>query len=143
MTNQASRPLVSRSLKRTNGGSQRTKSSASTASPPKDAPARKRSKTSTRRSHSLRARSANQSPTTTSASGESTPRRSPRNREPPMHRGSIPTSRWFGVGSPARKSLKMLIDNGYYPQDRTGSHLKPRYEHPETGEVRNVTVDAR
>lgn len=28
----------------------------------------------------------------------------------------------------------------YYPVDRTGSHLKLRYEHPETGEVRNVTV---
>lgn len=24
---------------------------------------------------------------------------------------------------------KVLIDNGYYPQDRTGSHLKLRYEH--------------
>lgn len=35
---------------------------------------------------------------------------------------------------------KALINNGYYPQDRTGSHLKLRYEHPETGEVRNVTV---
>ncbi|CCQ34847.1 hypothetical protein (UPF0395) [Halorhabdus tiamatea SARL4B] len=28
----------------------------------------------------------------------------------------------------------------YYPVDRTGSHLKPRYQHPNTGEVRNVTV---
>ena len=34
----------------------------------------------------------------------------------------------------------VLIDNGYYPVDRTGSHLKLRYEHPQTGEVRNVTV---
>ncbi|WP_256686772.1 type II toxin-antitoxin system HicA family toxin [Halococcus qingdaonensis] len=34
----------------------------------------------------------------------------------------------------------VLIDNGYYPQDRTGSHLKLRYEHPETDEVRTVTV---
>lgn len=34
----------------------------------------------------------------------------------------------------------VLIDNGFYPVDRTGSHLKLRYEHPETGEVRNVTV---
>lgn len=34
----------------------------------------------------------------------------------------------------------VLIDNGYYPVDRTGSHLKLRYEHPNTGEVRNVTV---
>lgn len=28
----------------------------------------------------------------------------------------------------------------YQPVDRTGSHLKLRYVHPETGEVRNVTV---
>jgi predicted RNA binding protein YcfA (HicA-like mRNA interferase family) len=34
----------------------------------------------------------------------------------------------------------VLIDNKYYPIDRTGSHLKLRYEHPQTGEVRNVTV---
>lgn len=34
----------------------------------------------------------------------------------------------------------VLIDNKYYPVDRTGSHLKLRYEHPQTGEVRNVTV---
>ncbi|MFB6293448.1 MAG: type II toxin-antitoxin system HicA family toxin [Halonotius sp.] len=34
----------------------------------------------------------------------------------------------------------VLIDNGYYPVDRTGSHLQLRYEHPETGEVRTVTV---
>lgn len=35
---------------------------------------------------------------------------------------------------------KVLIDMGYYPVDRSGSHLKLRYEHPETGEVRNVTI---
>ena len=35
---------------------------------------------------------------------------------------------------------KVLIENRYYPQDRTGSHLQLRYEHPETGEVRTVTV---
>ena len=29
---------------------------------------------------------------------------------------------------------------GYQPVDRTGSHLKLRYIHPETGETRNVTV---
>lgn len=29
---------------------------------------------------------------------------------------------------------------GYTPVDRTGSHLKLRYVHPETDEVRNVTV---
>lgn len=34
----------------------------------------------------------------------------------------------------------VLIDNGYYPVDRTGSHLKLRYENPQTGEIRNVTV---
>jgi predicted RNA binding protein YcfA (HicA-like mRNA interferase family) len=34
----------------------------------------------------------------------------------------------------------VLIDNKYYPQDRTGSHLKLRYVHSETGEVRNVSV---
>lgn len=34
----------------------------------------------------------------------------------------------------------VLIDNRYYPEDRTGSHLKLRYEHPETGAVRTVTV---
>jgi predicted RNA binding protein YcfA (HicA-like mRNA interferase family) len=33
-----------------------------------------------------------------------------------------------------------LIDMQYYPVDRAGSHLKLRYEHPDTGEVRNVTV---
>jgi len=35
---------------------------------------------------------------------------------------------------------KVLITMGYTPVDRTGSHLKLRYEHPKTGEVRNVTV---
>ena len=34
----------------------------------------------------------------------------------------------------------VLIDHGYYPTDRTGSHLQLRYEHPTTGQVRNVTV---
>jgi len=34
----------------------------------------------------------------------------------------------------------VLIDNGYYPVDRTESHLQLRYEHPKTGEIRNVTV---
>lgn len=29
---------------------------------------------------------------------------------------------------------------GYTPVERTGSHLKLRYDHPETDEVRNVTV---
>jgi predicted RNA binding protein YcfA (HicA-like mRNA interferase family) len=35
---------------------------------------------------------------------------------------------------------KVLINMGYTPIDRTGSHLKLRYEHPKTGEVRNVTI---
>jgi len=34
----------------------------------------------------------------------------------------------------------VLIDHGYYPTDRTGSHLQLRYEHPTTDEVRNVIV---
>ena len=34
----------------------------------------------------------------------------------------------------------VLRDHGFRPVDRTGSHLKLRYEHPETGEVRVVTV---
>lgn len=29
---------------------------------------------------------------------------------------------------------------GYQPVDPAGSHLKLRYVHPETGEIRNVTV---
>jgi len=35
---------------------------------------------------------------------------------------------------------KVLDDMGYKPVSRTGSHLKLRYKHPETGEVRNVSV---
>jgi predicted RNA binding protein YcfA (HicA-like mRNA interferase family) len=34
----------------------------------------------------------------------------------------------------------VLTSHGYHPVDRTGSHLKLRYEHPDTGEVRVVTV---
>ncbi|MFB6183771.1 MAG: type II toxin-antitoxin system HicA family toxin [Haloarculaceae archaeon] len=33
-----------------------------------------------------------------------------------------------------------LVEMGYQPVDRTGSHFQLRYVHPETGEVRNVTV---
>ncbi|MEF8821269.1 MAG: type II toxin-antitoxin system HicA family toxin [Halovenus sp.] len=29
---------------------------------------------------------------------------------------------------------------GYQPVDRAGSHLKLRYIHPETGEIRNLTI---
>lgn len=39
-----------------------------------------------------------------------------------------------------REVAKALTEMGYQPVDRTGSHLKLRYVHPETGEVRNVTV---
>jgi predicted RNA binding protein YcfA (HicA-like mRNA interferase family) len=39
-----------------------------------------------------------------------------------------------------REIAKALTDMGYAPVDRTGSHLKLRYVHPETGEVRNATV---
>ncbi|MDJ1433049.1 type II toxin-antitoxin system HicA family toxin [Halostagnicola sp. A-GB9-2] len=39
-----------------------------------------------------------------------------------------------------REIAKVLKDHGYVPVDRTGSHLKLRYEHPETGEVRVVSV---
>lgn len=34
----------------------------------------------------------------------------------------------------------VLMRHGFEPVDRTGSHLKLRYEHPETDEVRVVTV---
>lgn len=33
-----------------------------------------------------------------------------------------------------------LIEMNYVPVDRTGSHLKLRYVHPETGETRTVSV---
>ncbi|ELY86760.1 MULTISPECIES: type II toxin-antitoxin system HicA family toxin [Natrinema] len=39
-----------------------------------------------------------------------------------------------------REIAKVLQDHGFRPIDRTGSHLKLRYEHPETDEVRTVTV---
>ena len=39
-----------------------------------------------------------------------------------------------------REIVSVLTDFGYTPVDRTGSHLKLRYVHPETGEIRNVTV---
>ena len=35
---------------------------------------------------------------------------------------------------------KVLTDMKYQPVDRTGSHLKLRYVHPETCEVRNVSI---
>lgn len=39
-----------------------------------------------------------------------------------------------------REIVSVLTDMGYQPVDRTGSHLKLRYIHPETEETRNVTV---
>jgi len=39
-----------------------------------------------------------------------------------------------------RDIIKVLRKHGYRSIDRTGSHVKLRYRHPETGEVRNVTV---
>lgn len=39
-----------------------------------------------------------------------------------------------------REVAKALTERGYQPVDWTGSHLRLRYVHPETGEVRNVTV---
>lgn len=32
------------------------------------------------------------------------------------------------------------MDHGFVPVNRTGSHLQLRYKHPETDEIRNVTV---
>lgn len=39
-----------------------------------------------------------------------------------------------------REIVKALRSMGFRPVDRTGSHVKLRYEHPGTGEVRVVTV---
>lgn len=39
-----------------------------------------------------------------------------------------------------KEVVKALVEMGYMPVDRTGSHCKLRYVHPETDEVRNVTV---
>ncbi|WP_135828762.1 type II toxin-antitoxin system HicA family toxin [Halorussus halobius] len=39
-----------------------------------------------------------------------------------------------------RERVKALRSKRYKPIDRTGSHVKLRSEHPETGEVRIVTV---
>jgi predicted RNA binding protein YcfA (HicA-like mRNA interferase family) len=39
-----------------------------------------------------------------------------------------------------REVAAALAEMRYQPVDRTGSHLKLRYVHPETSEVRNVTV---
>lgn len=39
-----------------------------------------------------------------------------------------------------REIISVLRDFDYRPVSRTGSHVRLRYEHPETGEVRNVDV---
>jgi len=39
-----------------------------------------------------------------------------------------------------RKIASMLIDHGFVQSGRVGSHLKLRYESPDTEEVRIVTV---
>lgn len=39
-----------------------------------------------------------------------------------------------------REIVKALRSNNFRPVDRKGSHVKLRYEHPETEEVRIVTV---
>lgn len=39
-----------------------------------------------------------------------------------------------------REIIKALRSKKYKPVDRTGSHVKLRYEHPETDEIRIVTV---
>ena len=36
--------------------------------------------------------------------------------------------------------VNALTEMGYQPVNRAGSHLKLRYVHPETSEVRNVTI---
>ena len=40
----------------------------------------------------------------------------------------------------SRELVNALTVMGYQPVDRAGSHLKLRYVHPDTGEVRNVTI---
>jgi predicted RNA binding protein YcfA (HicA-like mRNA interferase family) len=39
-----------------------------------------------------------------------------------------------------REIVAVLRSFGYVPVSRSGSHVRLRYEHPETGEVRNVDV---
>ena len=39
-----------------------------------------------------------------------------------------------------REVVKVLTSFGYQPVSRHGSHVRLRYEHSETGEVRNVDV---
>lgn len=39
-----------------------------------------------------------------------------------------------------REIISVLADFGYRPVSRTGSHVRLRYEHPGTGDVRLVDV---
>lgn len=39
-----------------------------------------------------------------------------------------------------REIVAVLTDFGYVPKSREGSHVRLRYENPDTGEVRNVDV---
>lgn len=39
-----------------------------------------------------------------------------------------------------REIVKVLSNHGYQRQDQRGSHLKLRYENPDTDEIRVVTV---
>ena len=39
-----------------------------------------------------------------------------------------------------REIIAVLRSFGYAPVSRSGSHVRLRYEHPETGEVRSVDV---
>lgn len=39
-----------------------------------------------------------------------------------------------------REVVKFLSKHGFDPKGREGSHVQLRYEHSETGSVRNVTV---
>ncbi|MEF8904152.1 MAG: type II toxin-antitoxin system HicA family toxin [Haloarculaceae archaeon] len=36
--------------------------------------------------------------------------------------------------------MSVLTDFGYQPVSRSGSHVRLRYENPDTGEVRNVDL---
>ena len=40
----------------------------------------------------------------------------------------------------SRELVNALTEMGYQPVDRAGSHLKLRYVHPKTGDIRNVTI---
>ncbi|MFB6068716.1 MAG: type II toxin-antitoxin system HicA family toxin [Halobacterium sp.] len=39
-----------------------------------------------------------------------------------------------------REIVRVLVSFGYTPVSRRGSHVRLRYEHPDTGEVRHVDV---